>query len=126
MRIVLYLLCAVGLYVAAYMFRKARLAAQGRLTEPSVVESPRARALGGISNAAFGVAYYPLVAAATVGFHVPGVWLVTVLASLSAAAFSVYLAYSLLFVTKRPCPYCWSGHLVNWLLPILLLHTPHA
>jgi uncharacterized membrane protein len=35
---------------------------------------------------------------------------------LFAAATSVYLAYSLLYVTKRACPYCWAGHVVNWLL----------
>jgi uncharacterized membrane protein len=91
-----------------------------------VVQSPRARALGGVPNAAIGVVYYPLVALASFGFHVPGVWIVTVLASLGAAAFSVFLAFSLLFVTKRACPYCWTGHLINWALPVLLLNTPHA
>jgi uncharacterized membrane protein len=120
-RIVLLSFCSAGFYASAFMFRKALLARMGRLTEPSVVETPRARAIGGVPNAAFGVAYYPLVALAMLWFHVSGVWALTMAASLAAAAFSCYLAYSLLFVTKQWCPYCWIGHLVNWTLPFLLI-----
>jgi uncharacterized membrane protein len=29
---------------------------------------------------------------------------------------SIYLAYSLLFVTKIPCPLCFAGHTINLLL----------
>lgn len=116
-------LCAVGLYASVFMYRKARLAALGRLQESSVVQSPRARAIGGVPNAAFGLFYYPLVALAVFWFHVFGVRALTVAASLAAAAFSLYLAYSLLFVTKRSCPYCWASHLVNWTLPFLLVEV---
>ncbi|HXP92637.1 MAG TPA: vitamin K epoxide reductase family protein [Candidatus Binatia bacterium] len=119
-RIAILSACAVGFYASAFMYRKALLAARGALTEPSVVETPRARAIGGVPNAAFGIAYYPLVALAMIWFHVTGVWALTVAASFAAAAFSLYLAYSLLFVTKRWCPYCWLSHLVNWTLPFLL------
>jgi uncharacterized membrane protein len=122
-RIAVVCLCGIGFYAAAFMYRKSRLAAAGRLTEPSVVDTPRARAIG-IPNAAFGLAYYPLVALAMFWFHVSGVRALTVAASLAAAAFSFYLAYSLLFVTRRACPYCWTGHLVNWTLPFLLLLAP--
>ena len=120
-RLLIVVLCAIGFYASAFMYRKARLASLGRLSEPSVVETPRARAIAGIPNAAFGIAYYPLVALAMLWFHVSGVRALTVAASLAAAAFSAYLAYSLLFVTKRWCPYCWVAHLVNWTLPFLLL-----
>jgi uncharacterized membrane protein len=120
-RTVIAVLCALGFYASTFMYRKARLAARGALTEPSVVESPRARAIGGVPNAAFGIVYYPLVALAMLLFHVSGVWALTVVASLAAAAFSLYLAYSLLFITKRWCPYCWLSHLVNWALPFLLV-----
>ncbi len=114
------ILCALGFYASLFMYRKARLAARGALREPGVVETARARAIGGIPNAAFGIVYYPLVALAMLWFHVSGVWALTAAASVAAAAFSLYLAYSLLFVTKRWCPYCWLGHLVNWALPFLL------
>jgi uncharacterized membrane protein len=36
-----------------------------------------------------------------------------------AAITSLALAYSLLFVTKRACAFCWTGHAINWLLAIL-------
>ncbi len=100
------------------MARKAQVAARGGLAEPSVVETPRARAIGGVPNAWFGVVYY-LALAATVPFlgHCP-VWAAAFAASLGAAAFSLYLAYSLLFVTRMPCVYCWTSHAANWLLAI--------
>lgn len=113
------LLCAVGFYASAFMANKARRAARGELTEPSVVESPVARLLGGIPNAAFGLIYYPCVALAVslpnVIAHKAAFW-----ASLLAAAMSLFLAYSLLFRTRRPCPFCWSAHAINWILPWLL------
>ena len=42
----------------------------------------------------------------------------------AAAAFSAYLAYSLLVVTRMSCTYCWTGHVVNWSL-IVLVWTQH-
>jgi hypothetical protein len=40
-------------------------------------------------------------------------------AALIAALTSAVLGYSLLFVTRRACPYCWTGHGVNGALLIL-------
>ncbi len=113
---VITLLCGVGLYAALFMLAKTRRAERGELTEESVVQTPRARLYGGASNALLGAAYYPVVAIA--------VWLVrtplTAAALGAAIAFaaltSAVLAYSLLFVTRRPCAYCWTGHIVNWAL----------
>lgn len=98
------------------------LARRGALDEPSVVQTPRARAIARTPNSLFGIAYYALLAIATLFFSLPVVHTVALLASTLAAAMSVYLAYSLLFVTKMPCAYCWTGHVVNWaLLAVLLL-----
>jgi uncharacterized membrane protein len=36
-----------------------------------------------------------------------------------AAVTSLVLAYSLLFITRRSCPYCWTSHVVNWTLLLL-------
>lgn len=114
-----FLLCAVGFYASAFMANKARRAARGELTEPSVVESPAARLVGGIPNAAFGLIYYPCIAVAVslpiVVAHRAAFW-----ASLAAATMSLVLAYSLLFRTRRSCSYCWTAHVINWLLPWLL------
>ena len=119
------LLCAVGFYASAFMAAKARRAAQGRLTEPSVVQSPAARPIGGIPNAAFGLVYYPCVALAVSLADAPAfARRLAFAASLGAAAMSLALAYSLLFRTRRPCAYCWTAHAINWVLPFLLY--PHS
>lgn len=121
LRIAITLLCGVGLYTAIFMLNKARKAAAGLLDEPSVVETPRARLLGP-NNSALGAAYYPALALL--------VWLalilgqpllldVATLAAFAAAAMSVVLAYSLLRVTKMPCPFCWTAHVTNWVLLLL-------
>ena len=118
MRTVITLLCGVGLYVSLFMLSKSRRAQRGELLEPSVVTSPRAR-LFGVQNAVLGVISYPGVALA--------IWLIQgtlakaalLAVMLFAALTSVVLAYSLLFVTRRECAYCWTGHAVNWSLLFL-------
>lgn len=113
------MLCGVGLYAALFMLGKARRAARGELTEPSVVEMPRAHLYGRIPNALLGAIYYPAVAILS-WIVLPAALGLAVLAVVCfAAATSVVLAYSLLYVTRRPCPYCWTSHAVNWLLVIL-------
>lgn len=114
-RILVSLLCVVGLYVSSFMLRKLARGEQGRLSEPSVVMSPRAKA-GGVPNALIGLLYYGLLLALTPFLQFPHVWAIALAASTVAAAFSAYLAYSLLFVTRLPCAYCWAGHVVNWAL----------
>ena len=108
-----------GLYVAQYMYRKSRRAERGELEEPSVVERPAARSLFGIPTAAFGIAYYGLqITALPVGGS-RAVRRGILAASARALAQSVYLMYSLLFVTRMPCVYCWTGHALNVLLFLL-------
>jgi uncharacterized membrane protein len=96
------------------MLRKSRRAARGEIEGSSVVMTPRAH-LFGIPNALLGVLYYPAVAVAVWFVH-GRVAAMLLLAILAAAGSSVYLAYSLLFITRRACPYCWTSHLVNWSL----------
>ena len=112
-RVVITVLCGVGLYASFFMLRKAGRAERGELTEPSVVQTPRARLFGRIPNAAFGTLYYPALALGVWIAHAP--WQVGGLlaVSLLAAATSIALAYS-------PCVYCWTSHLVNWALALLL------
>jgi uncharacterized membrane protein len=120
MQTIVTLLCAVGLYVAVFMLRKTVRAARGLLAEPSVVQTSRAR-LFGAPNAAIGVAYYPLLAAAVWFGHGRWVAIAASVAVVLAAVTSLYLAYSLLYVTRKACPYCWAGHVVNWLLALSTL-----
>lgn len=116
LRAIVTILCGVGLYASLFMLRKATAAARGELVEPSVVQTPRARLFGGVPNALFGAVYYPALAIAiwvTVSRFMLALLFVPVLI---AAVTSVILAYSLLFVTRMPCMYCWTSHVVNWAL----------
>lgn len=114
---VITLLCGVGLYASLFMLAKTKRGERGELSEPSVVLTPRARLLGNIPNAAFGIAYYAASAIGVWLLHPPAL-LIVLFASLAAAAMSIVLAYSLLFVTRMPCPFCWTSHLVNWALVV--------
>lgn len=115
-RLIISVLCAVGFYASVFMLRKSVADARGMLREPSVVQSPRARLFGGVPNALIGMLYYPALAAVSWAGHGLAVLAVAEAAALAAAAVSVYLAYSLTYVTRKSCPYCWSAHAVNWAL----------
>ena len=114
------ILCTGGLYASVFMLRKAILASRGRLSQASVVETATARALFGAPNSAFGIAYYAALMLAVPYLGRGPVWLASFAAATLAAAFSLYLGYSLLFRTKRSCVYCWSAHAVNWALFVVL------
>lgn len=115
-RAVITLLCAVGLYASIFMLHKSVRVAKGLVDEPSVVEQPQARLFAGLPNAAIGIIYYvalPLVIwLGSARWQIAAVFV----ASLLAAAVSAYLAYSLLFVTRMACKYCFMSHVVNALL----------
>ena len=114
-RIATALLCVAGFYVAAFMLRKTYRAERGLVDGASVVKEPQARLFFGRPNALFGCCYYVVLAAA-VWFDAAVVHWACVTVAIVAAVTSVSLGYSLLFVTKRACPYCWTAHVVNWLL----------
>jgi uncharacterized membrane protein len=117
-RAVITVLSGVGLYTSLFMLAKSRRAARGEVQGPSVVTTPRAH-LYGVSNSLLGAIYYVALAIAIWLVHARTAMLVVLAAALFAAVTSVVLAYSLLFVTRRECPYCWAAHGVNW--SILLL-----
>jgi uncharacterized membrane protein len=114
-RAVITVLCGVGLYTSLFMLAKSRRAARGELRGPSVVTTPRAQ-LFGVPNALLGALYYPILAIAVWFAASPLAALALLLAAFAAAAVSAVLAYSLLFVTRRGCPYCWASHVTNWAL----------
>jgi uncharacterized membrane protein len=118
--IVVACLCLVGLYVSSIMLRKHGQGERGELTEPSVVMTATAQATG-VPNSLLGLVYYAAVLVMTPFLSHPVIWMIAVVASVLASAFSLYLAYSLLFVTRMPCPFCWTGHIINWLLLMLLI-----
>ena len=119
-RVIIGALCAIGLYSSVFMYRKSLRAERGLLSEPSVVQSARARAVGGLPNALLGIVFYAALALFAFFGHGRSMWLAALAASCGAAAMSIYLAYSLLFVTKMPCAFCWTSHAINFLLAALL------
>lgn len=125
-RALITMLCGVGLYASIFMLGKARRAAAGLLSEPSVVETPRARLFGGVSNALVGACYYPALVLATWLPLPPALGFAVLAAVVAAGATSAYLAYSLLLVTRRSCVYCWTSHAINWsLVALYALHVEH-
>ena len=109
------------------MLRKSLRAARGELKGPSVVKTPRAH-LFGPPNSLLGTIYYPALAIAVWLVRGTAAEIVLLLAVLGAACTSVVLAYSLLYVTRRECPYCWTSHLMNWTLLglCLLIYLPNV
>lgn len=114
-RSVISVLCAVGFYASVFMLRKSVLAAAGRLPEPSIVENPRASLFFCLPNSVFGAIYYAALAAVSWLGTGPLLW-GALAAALLAACTSAFLAYTLLFVTREACPYCWTAHAANWTL----------
>ena len=112
-RVVITLLCGVALYASLFMLNKSRRAARGEVEGPSVVTTPRAH-LFGVPNSLVGSLYYPAIALSVWFARGTLSELVLLIAALAAAATSAYLAYSLIYVTRRKCPYCWTAHIANW------------
>ena len=112
-QVIITFLCAVGFYASVFMLRKSVLDEQGRLTEPSVVQTPRAKLFAGVPNSFIGLLYYPSLTAVSWLAHSRLPLEAALAAALLAAGVSLFLAYSLLFVTKRQCPYCFLAHAVN-------------
>lgn len=113
LRAVITVLCAIGFYASVFMLRKSARAARGELAEASVVQTERATLFFGTPNSLFGLLYYAALAAVTWSTQATLPLALALAATALAALTSIYLAYSLLFVTRRSCPYCWSAHVVN-------------
>lgn len=82
-----------------------------RLTEKSclsVLQTPRAKIFG-VPNSVFGILVYSYLL--LFGGHFSPVIALSLL--FFAFARSVYLAYSLIFVTKIPCALCFTTHVIN-------------
>lgn len=88
-----------------------------------VIHTPRAK-LFGIPNSVYGVALFTyLILFFVVGaIHElpPPLWWIAFVATGFAVIRSIYLAYSLIFITKVPCPLCFTSHVINSALLIYL------
>jgi len=77
----------------------------------NVLGTPRAKIFG-IPNSAFGIAIYTYILLDL--FWFPGI-IGLILLGLALLR-SIYLAYSLIYVTKIPCPLCFTSHGINLIL----------
>src|SRR3990167_2085411 len=75
----------------------------------SVLGTPRAK-LFGIPNSAFGMALYAYL---IINLFIPFPHVVALILLGFSVLRSIYLAYSLIFVTKIPCPLCFTSHAIN-------------
>ncbi len=88
-----------------------------------VQRSPRGR-LFGVPNTAIGIVYYVGV---IVAFALPESGLAQIargaaaLASLAAAALSIFLLWSLMAITRRACRVCLAGNSINLFLAGLVM-----
>jgi len=82
-----------------------------------VIETPRAK-LFGIPNSVYGIGMYAYLLLYFVGLPLP--WWIGFVSAGLATLRSIYLAYSLLFVTRIPCPLCFTSHGINLILFIYL------
>ena len=82
----------------------------------TVLDTPRAK-LFGIPNSAFGIGlYFYLI----LNLMVPVSYAAALFVLGLAVLRSIYLAYSLIFVTKIPCPLCFTSHAINLLLFLIV------
>ncbi len=71
-----------------------------------------------LTYSVFGIGLYFYLLLFFIGFPLP--WILGFVVTGLAVLRSIYLAYSLLFVTRIPCPLCFTSHLINLILFIVL------
>ena len=129
------LLCLVGLYISVYF----TLLAYGRIWSGSrlvpalfrmgggacstVLQHPDAR-LFGLPNSLVGIAYYTLIALATVVFGVRQMPGLIVGGAWAVVGAGIYLVYSLYARVRVGCRLCLATHVINLLIALVLSLGP--
>ena len=123
------LLCAAGFWISLYFtgvsYRWFRpdvkwIPQVCQLKEEScqlVIHTPRAK-LFGIPNSVYGMALFSYQILFFLGLPLP--WVLAFVGAGLATLRSIYLAYSLIFVTRVACPLCFTSHIINTILFIYL------
>ena len=122
--VLIFILSSLGLWISIYftgVFYKwfqpnvfwipqiCRLKEENCMT---VLGTPRAK-LFGIPNSAFGIGLYCYL---IINLFIPFSLMIALILLGFAVLRSIYLAYSLIFVTKIPCPLCFTSHVINLVL----------
>ena len=130
------ILAAIGLYIAAYftLVYYGRVAADTRLM-PSVcrleertcqtVLNTRYARVFGVPNSLLGALYYPtVIVILSGGWGSAPVGAALIAVAWFTVALGFFLAYSLFFIIRIPCPLCLAGHGINLALALLLTFNP--
>ena len=130
-------LSAIGLYIAAYftLVYYGSISANTRLM-PSVcrleertcqtVLGTRYARVFGVPNSLLGVLYYlTVIAILLMGWTVAPITGVLIAVAWFTVLLGLYLAYSLFFIIRIPCPLCLTGHAINLALAVLLTTILH-
>lgn len=125
-------LVAVGFYISAYftLVYYGILAASTKLmpnvcrleerTCQTVLTTKYARVFG-VPNSLLGVLYYlAVVFVLLAGWTTGPIATATLVVAWFTVALGIFLAYSLFFIIKIPCPLCLTGHSINLILALLL------
>lgn len=94
----------------------------GERTCATIVDSPRAKVFG-VPNSVLGQLFYlALLAGIATGilWESP-FYLLALLASGGTVVLGAFLTYSLLFLTRVPCPLCFTSHFLNLCIFLLLV-----
>jgi uncharacterized membrane protein len=130
-------LSVIGLYIAAYftLVYYGLVSANTRLM-PSVcrleertcqtVLGTRYARVFGVPNSLLGVLYYlTVIAILLMGWTVAPITGALIAVAWFTVLLGLYLAYSLFFIIRIPCPLCLTGHAINLALAVLLTTILH-
>ena len=129
------LLCLVGLYISVYftLLANGRIWSGSRLVPAlfrmgggacsTVLRHPDAR-LFGLPNSLVGIAYYALIALATVVFGIRQMPALIVGGAWAVVGAGFYLVYSLYVRVRVPCRLCLAAHVINLLIALVLSLGP--
>ena len=130
--LLIFLPAAVGLWISLYftgvfykkispdVFWMPRVCRLSEKTCMTVLDTPRAK-LFGFPNSLFGIFLYAYLIADLFWFPPAFGLILLVFAVLRSA----YLAASLIFVTKIPCPLCFASHAINLFLFLIYTQQGH-
>ena len=132
---ILFILAIIGFLISSYFTalslnwldpadsRIPSLCRLGQQTCNRVIFSPRARVFG-VPNSLLGQLFYVAILIGTISrlLFVEPFYLLFLSASFLTVLLAIYLSYSLLFLTRIRCFLCFTSHLINLIIFILLVN----
>lgn len=114
---------AAGIVISVYMTLKFYRLKNAIDSEESIVQTAYARVFG-VPNSLLGIFYYCCIAGIALYRIITGTWILivpTLVVAVSTVAFSIYLVWSLIVKLKKSCPLCFSSHILNLIISVVLI-----